>query len=856
MRRRCLFFILCHLTFSMAMAQRITRHYDNVSMSKALMELNDLQQDYTVNFIYDELEDFKVTTDIKHKTLPDAVSQVVGFYPVRVTVKGHDIIVECIQKDHTKLTGRLIGPDRQPIAYANITLFPPTDSTYIGGGVSNEAGYFVIPCGAAQARVRISCVGLKTIERQVAIGDVGTIRMQMENHLLGNVTVSGLTPVIRNEAGRLQYIVSNDEFARGLNAQELLNRVPMVSMAGGRAMILGKGPARFMLNGHFTEMGDETIQQKLWTIPSEDIDRIEVISIPSGRDIMEMGGGYINIVMHHDQTLGWRGDVNAEAGISDDWSGRTSGSVSYASKKFDMTIDAHSGYTTKTTDNLLDYRASLGYGAVSNTHSEQKDKDIAANVTFRFLPAKGLELGGMLSWQKRWPEKITDGEITYRDRSLLSTVEQTPYDNTCTKNLTAYCDWRIGTKGTMLSLTYNNFKKDDDARIDVRNTNQSTYNYDYHIQSGRLDLRLPFDNSIFDIGTSYTDIHNKNDDHFFYTNNCIETYTATYASLHHQWGRCSIKAGFRYERIEQSRKFENSTESRNVFMSSHDYWLPSLSFSFKPKEDQLLSLTWGMGCVRPNFYDLSAITIYKTGYESFSGSPLLLPNKTSNAELSYHNHKGFNACAYYHHTSDAVERFTLYNAYPNTITINTAPQNRGRIDQTGLYLHYQRPLTSSLLVTAEGESYYYNYNNRLSRSNHYCAQRIYGWGKRLALSADWYINHQHTLLLNARYQHWFSDYTELTHTDGYGYFNFALRYSMMGDRLRLSLVANDPFHQHVTDEILYNAWLSEERVLQYSHTKHHSHYVGITATYSLGGKKVRQIRHDMKNDEIKRAEAK
>ena len=33
-----------------------------------------------------------------------------------------------------------------------------------------------------------------------------------------------------------------------------------------------------------------------------------------------------------------------------------------------------------------------------------------------------------------------------------------------------------------------------------------------------------------------------------------------------------------------------------------------------------------------------------------------------------------------------------------------------------------------------------------------------------------------------------------------------------------------------------------------------SHYLGLTATYSFGGKKVRHIRHDLNNSESKRAE--
>ena len=203
MRRFSLLLIIL-LSICAATAQRITRQFNNVPLSEALLQLSREQNDYTIIFIYNELEDFTVTKTIQRgRSLPDAVREVCGFYPVRVSVKGHDILVECIQKDRTKLTGRLVGPDRQPVAYANITLSLPSDTTYIGGGVSNEAGDFVIPCGAERARVRISCVGFKTIERVMPISDAGTIRMQMEDYYLNNITVSGRIPIIRRESDRL-----------------------------------------------------------------------------------------------------------------------------------------------------------------------------------------------------------------------------------------------------------------------------------------------------------------------------------------------------------------------------------------------------------------------------------------------------------------------------------------------------------------------------------------------------------------------------------------------------------------------------------------------------------------------------
>ena len=185
--KRILNLIIIYALCATAHAQHV---FQGTSLSKALIELDQSTKHYDISFVYDELEDFTVTKTIKRGAfLPDAVREVCGFYPVTVSVKGHDILVECIQKDRTKLMGRLVGPDRQPVP---------------------------------RAKVRISCVGFKTIERVMTIGNVGTIRMQMENYSLGSVSVNGRMPVIRNEADRLQYIVSNDEFARGLSAQERL----------------------------------------------------------------------------------------------------------------------------------------------------------------------------------------------------------------------------------------------------------------------------------------------------------------------------------------------------------------------------------------------------------------------------------------------------------------------------------------------------------------------------------------------------------------------------------------------------------------------------------------------------------
>ena len=98
------------LTISIQAQKRISREYKNVSLSDALKQLAERQTDYTIMFLYNELEDFLITTTIKNKRLPEAIQQMIGFYPILMTVdnsvpEGKKIFVECTHKTDRRLTG-------------------------------------------------------------------------------------------------------------------------------------------------------------------------------------------------------------------------------------------------------------------------------------------------------------------------------------------------------------------------------------------------------------------------------------------------------------------------------------------------------------------------------------------------------------------------------------------------------------------------------------------------------------------------------------------------------------------------------------------------------------------------------
>ena len=74
-KKQALLVMLCAICFLQpARTQRITRQYNNVSFSAALKDLNTAQDKYAINFMYDELEDFKVSKSIRNLSVPDASS--------------------------------------------------------------------------------------------------------------------------------------------------------------------------------------------------------------------------------------------------------------------------------------------------------------------------------------------------------------------------------------------------------------------------------------------------------------------------------------------------------------------------------------------------------------------------------------------------------------------------------------------------------------------------------------------------------------------------------------------------------------------------------------------------------------
>ena len=320
--KRLSILLLCLIAMS-ARAQRLTHDFQNVSLSEALIWIDKAQDSYKLNFLFNELEDFTVTTQLKNASVRDAVRQVCGFYPMHLTFDNQDIYIECMQKADSKLSGHIIDESGQPISYASITLLSLADSVFITGGVSNEAGDFVIPCATPKVMVRISCIGYKTIEATHDIRDIGTIRMLPDKYALEGITVKGSKKLVYATDKGLVANVQGTVLEQFGSVSDMLTHLPLVMSDGS---VAGRGKPEIYINNK--KVRDESELERL---RADEILSAEIITNPGAEYGAEVRS-VIRLKTVRKAGEGWSGNFAGTYRQGEQWYGRLNAALNYRNR--------------------------------------------------------------------------------------------------------------------------------------------------------------------------------------------------------------------------------------------------------------------------------------------------------------------------------------------------------------------------------------------------------------------------------------------------------------------------------------------------------------------------------------------
>ena len=634
--------------------QHVTRNYENVSMSEALRDLNGLSTEYNISFMYNELEDFRVTTSIKHKSFTDAVMQVVAFYPIRVVKRGeHELYVECTHKTDLHLTGTIIDENRQPVPYANVYLLHPSDSTVIGGGVSNEAGVFVIPyerlrvgdgTSGMQPTVlaRISYVGYKTTYRLCNNEQVGTIQIKPETMTIKGVVVQGERPKVQLQGNSLVMNVEGTVMERMGTAEDVLSRVPTISKKGDVFEILGKGvPLIYLNNRKLTDL------QELRNIQSDNIKNIEVIQNPGARYDASVNAV---IIIHTKRTAGEGLGVELTS-----WSSKGHGYVNnerinltYRKGKLELFANLFGAYNKLWSSGGFEQAvfADTLWSVTNRHHSTARNPYLEGRGGFNYQLNDSNSFGGFY-------QHTYDYVKTFNDNADDLLADGSPYDhlhnsgtrrdrNAPKHQTNLYYIGKVGQFSIDFNADYTTYKRlsrneqlELSRNYENRDVNTETQTHGRMVAE-KLIVSHPLWKGQLSVGEEYTNTRwssSFENTQGFIANSNNEQHEgnmAPFVELWQQLGRFRLQAGLRYEHVASD--YYDSGQRRSDQSRTYDDLFPSVALSTSVKKVQL-SASYAKRTNRPAYWLLNNDVIYENRLNMQMGNPYLRPVKYHNLNV-------------------------------------------------------------------------------------------------------------------------------------------------------------------------------------------------------------------------------
>ena len=693
--------LLCSLA-GIAHAQRITRNFQNVSMSDALKYIQQQTSNHKIVFIYNELEDFTVTTSVKNKPVPDAIRQIIGFYPIQMILgDNNDIYVECIHKTEHHLKGLVVDENNLPLPYANVTLLNPADSTMVGGGVTNESGRFVIPNDHGKVIARVSYVGYKTEHRLCARDNVGTIKMQPDATRLNGVVVSASAARLKQEPGKFIFKPSPSEVA-GIDSYELLRYTPLVSVENNTVSILGKGTSTIYINGRKPVMDNVSLMEMLRSLPADRIEKIEIIMSPNSSYKASTTGGIVNIVMKKNPNEGLTGSASVGATYKTEkitpWASLYLG---YSKNKFNASANLGYLYVNlqscmETTYNYRDSYTDIlnSNNSLSTDHILYGDISLSYDLTKRSTLGTSFDIVGAERNSKSTTisSNYLRGTIDKYSKSYAET--ENPYRKP-QMSIVAYYHLKTDDKGSNLDVSAN-YSSSLNASLGTmqyasgvdshelvpyslfkQNTTVDSYGYEF-----KADYSHSFhDGSSLKSGYEFDASHLSDDfvrlDHdgneyvknesssnlFIYD----EKVNALYITYNRKWSNViSTTLGLRAENTNVKGNQVSSNERFN-----RNYW------NFFPKLNLLVGLADGKhnialdlsrSIVRPFYNNLNPFKIWTSENTYSMGNIHLKPMIYSGAVLSYRFLGDYIIGASYNYGSDALSDYSFLAGNNTTVS--------------------------------------------------------------------------------------------------------------------------------------------------------------------------------------------
>ncbi|QTE23591.1 TonB-dependent receptor domain-containing protein [Polaribacter cellanae] len=579
-----------------------------------------------------------------------------------------------------KITGKIVdAATNQGLEYATVIL-KDTKTQKVSGGITDLKGFFSIQAPKSTYEINVEFISFKTIKfpaQKISTNkDLGIIKLKEDTSSLDEIVVIAEKSTVDIRLDKKIYNVGKDMTVKGGTASDVLDNVPSVDVdPEGTVSLRGSSNVRILIDGKPSALVGLNGAEALRQLPSDAIERVEVITSPSARYDAEGTAGILNIILRKGRATGFNGSVNVNVG--DPRSYQSSVNLNLRTEK--INLFSNFGYRDRRGPGR--YNSDISYlsnGILDSTRIEDRNFDRASkgfngNVGLEYFINKKSALTGTIFVRDSDGQNLSTTEISSFNPSGNSLYNSTRIQDEGEKdqNLQFSLNYvnNFDDKGHKLSLDYQySVGKENESAI-ITDSNPET-NFTDEITIDKLfqaDYVLPIGkNSQFEAGyrgnfevlTSNYLVNLSSLDEFNPSNNLefTQNVNAFYTQYGSKINKFSYLLGLR---AELTKIDVNLLTSQEKFTKNYTNFFPTINLGYEITEDQSFTLGYSRRLRRPRSRSLNPFENRASRTIIYKGNVDLDPTYTNSFDLGYLNRWGkltLNSSIYYQHSTNDIVR--------------------------------------------------------------------------------------------------------------------------------------------------------------------------------------------------------
>ncbi len=683
------------------------------------------------------------------------------------------------------------------------------------------------------------------------------------------VTITGKKKLIERKVDRLIFNVENSVAVQGGDAIDALKVTPGVRIQGDEIKLAGKSSVRVLVNDKIVQMNGEEVQNYLKSIPTANIQKIEVITNPPAKYEAEGNSGLINIQLKEAKQDNWNTILRSTYQQAT-YENLTHGvGFGFKKGKFSTLADINYRYGRNLYTNEINYYYPTEHWN-NNIFNRNHRKNLGTLLNLQYDLSDKSSIGAQFlgSFSDNSADEFNNNRsYSYSNESLMKYYKTDGVTYGKPKNLSLNLNFnqKIGEKGKKFSVDadyfnsispkHNNFNSSledfilnsADNQYAINNSKQDIKNY-----SLKADFEFPYDwgNLSFGAKTSSTKTDNTvnanfynavgnsllsaQSDHFQYTENTQALYFSLSKSFGKRW---EAKAGLRGENTQTK---ANSISISQITERNYFKLFPTAYLSYKPNEDNTLSLNFGRRIQRPGFWEMNPARWYMNPKSYTEGNPFLQPTFVYNGEFNY-SYKGLlNFNLSYAKIKDYYGQQTFHNLVEETQIFKRLNYANGTFSGGTVTLTYN-PFKWWESSTDFSASY-----SELNPFIDILAKRYSGWSGYTSSNNTFTLNKSKTFFSSLYYEYNYASKSGYGTSSPISTFNIGFKYLAFDKKLTVGVNFDDVFRKNfATYE--NNTSGFRQNFTQYYDTR----LFRISIAYKFGNNKISLKQRNIGNQEEK-----